>query len=258
MLIAIVIPVHNEATFLERTVAQIEAERPPLLGKGQQGAMRADRVLIIIDDGSTDGSTDIAKKLGERPGIKFVQHTSNRGKGASLRTGFAAAFREGADVVLLHDADPEFDPQDHDAVLRPILDGRADIVFGSRLLGMAHRVLPYWRTVAYRWITRLSNMLTDLNLSDIECCLKAFKREAIEKITIEEDRHGVDVELAAKSARLKLTIAPSAEPIPARLFEVPVTYNGRSGVKGKRISKRALLRSVRSIFKHNWGAGRSG
>ena len=254
MLIAVVIPVHNEAAFLERTIAQIEAERPPLLGKGQPGSMRADRVLVIVDDGSTDGSTDIAKRLGERPGIKFVQHTSNRGKGASLRTGFAAAFREGADIVLLHDADPEYDPLDHETVLRPIIDGRADIVFGSRVLGAAHRVLPYWRTAAYRLLTTLSNMLTDLHLSDIECCLKAFRREAIEKIVIEEDRHGTDPELVAKSARLTLTVAGNPQPIPARIFEVPVSYNGRSGVKGKRTSKRALLKNVRAIIRHNWNA----
>ncbi|MFZ4572915.1 MAG: glycosyltransferase family 2 protein [Phycisphaerales bacterium] len=253
MLIAIIIPVHNEAPFLERTVAQIEAERPPLLGKGLEGSMRADRILVIVDDGSTDGSAAIGKRLGAREGIKFVEHSSNRGKGASLRTGFAAAFREGADMVLLHDADPEYDPEDHETVLRPILDGRADIVFGSRLLGAAHRVLPFWRTVAYRFITMFSNMLTDLNLSDIECCLKAFRREAIEKIVIEEDRHGVDPELAAKSGRLKLKVAGNAEPIPARIFEVPVSYNGRSGVRGKRMSKRAILRNVRAVLKHNWG-----
>jgi len=262
MLIAVVIPVFNEARWIRAAVDRIEAVRPPFMGRGQQGAMRCERVLVLVDDGSTDGSAEIVKDLGQRPTVKSLSHSSNRGKGAALRTGIAGALREGADVVIIHDADLEYDPDDHEAMLRPILDGRADAVIGSRFLGQAHRVLYYWHAVANRFITTFSNMLTNLNLTDIECCLKAFRREVLEALTIEEDRFSVEPELIAKLAALKLrapanpngpatTASAPTAPVPARIYEVPVSYAGRTYADGKKITWPDGLRAVATITKYN-------
>jgi len=256
MLIAVVIPVFNEAKWITRAVDRIEAVRPPLMGRGQAGAMRCERVLVLVDDGSTDGSAEIVRELGNRASVKSLSHASNRGKGAALRTGIAGALREGADVVLIHDADLEYDPEDHEAMLRPILDGRADAVIGSRFLGQTHRVLYYWHSVANRIITTFSNMLTNLNLTDIECCLKAFRREVVETITIEEDRFGVEPELVAKLAGLHLL--PAGEggatpppPAPARIYEVPVSYAGRTYAEGKKIGWKDGVQALAAIVKYN-------
>ncbi|MDI1288528.1 MAG: glycosyltransferase family 2 protein, partial [bacterium] len=154
------------------------------------------------------------------------------------------------------DADLEYDPEDHEAMLRPILDGRADAVIGSRFLGQTHRVLYYWHAVANRLITTFSNMLTNLNLTDIECCLKAFRREVLEAVTIEEDRFGVEPELVAKLSGLHLrpTDSAAAQPsplVPARIYEVPVSYSGRTYADGKKIGWRDGVHALTAIVKYN-------
>ncbi len=259
MLIAVVIPVYNEARWIRAAVERIEAVRPPLMGRGQQGSMRCERVVVLVDDGSTDGSAAIVQELGRQPTVKSLSHSSNRGKGAALRTGIAGALREGADVVIVHDADLEYDPDDHEAMLRPILDGRADAVIGSRFLGQTHRVLYYWHAVANRLITTFSNMVTNLNLTDIECCLKAFRRGVLEAVTIEEDGFAVEPELIAKLAGLRLRPqagpgASGTEPlatVAARIYEVPVSYSGRTYADGKKIGWRDGLRALIAITRYN-------
>jgi len=219
-------------------VERVLAVPPPRLRAGDEA--RCTRRIVLVDDGSTDGSRNIVKELADLPGVAAVFHVSNRGKGAAIRSGFAAAQGMNADAVLIHDADLEYDPADHEAILRPILDGRADAVIGSRFIGGTHRVLYYWHSVANRIITTLCNMATNLNLTDIECCTKAFRREVAGAIQIEEDRFGVEVELVAKVARMRVptqaTESAAATTRPLRVYEVAVTYAGRTYAEGKKIT----------------------
>ncbi|GIK18722.1 MAG: hypothetical protein AMXMBFR77_02650 [Phycisphaerales bacterium] len=248
MRLAVVMPVFNEEATLAEAVARLDAVPAPATTGGSQPL---ERRLILVDDGSTDDTPRIVRLLGERPDVLTVIHKRNMGKGAALRSGFAAALADGADVVLVHDADLEYDPADHAALLRPILDGRADAVIGTRFQGQAHRVLYYWHSVANRVITTLSNMLTNLNLSDIECCFKAFRREALERIRIEENRFGVEPELVAKLARLRLQHEDrEGETRPARIYEVPVSYAGRTYAEGKKITWRDGVAAVWCILKY--------
>lgn len=248
MRLAVVMPVFNEEATLAEAVARLDATPPPA---APPGSPPLERRLILIDDGSTDDTPRIVRLLGERHDVLTVIHKRNMGKGAALRSGFAAALADGADVVLVHDADLEYDPADHAAVLRPILDGRADAVIGTRFQGQTHRVLYYWHSVANRAITTLSNMLTNLNLTDIECCLKAFRREALERIRVEEDRFGVEPELVAKLARLRLpNDEREGETRPARIYEVPVSYAGRTYAEGKKITWRDGLAAIWCILKY--------
>jgi len=177
VLLAIVIPIYNERTWVRAAVERVLAT-PPMSGS-------LERRILLIDDGSIDGTAPIVHELGRLPGVTAIKHDRNQGKGAALRTGFKAALDADADIILVHDADMEYDPADHADVLAPILDGRADMVVGSRFLGQTHRVLYYWHFVANRFITTLCNMATNLNLTDIECCSKAFTRDALSKVTIE-------------------------------------------------------------------------
>ncbi len=231
--LAVVVPVYNEARLLARSLERLLATPAPSL----DDARRVQRVIVLVDDGSTDGTREQVEQWGSRPGVIARLHERNQGKGAALRTGFAIALNEAsADLVIVHDADLEYDPRDHDAVLRPILDGRADAVIGSRFLGQTHRVLYYWHYLANRFITLCCNMATNLNLSDIECCFKAFSRRALEPIRIEEDRFGVEPELVAKLAKLRLADEENAgRQRRPRIYEVPVSYAGRTYDEGKKI-----------------------
>ncbi len=199
--IAVIVPVYNERRWVGPSVRRLLATRPPCAPGGDKPCPRT---VYLVDDGSTDGSQDELRELAKLPGVAALFHASNRGKGAAIATGLGAALRDGAGIVLIHDADMEYDPADHEALVKPILDGRADAVIGSRFIGGTHRVLYFWHSVANKGLTLLSNMLTNLNLTDIECCLKAFRREAIERITITEPRFGVEPELVAKLSRLRL------------------------------------------------------
>ena len=224
--VSIVIPCFNEAETLEAIVDKVLA------------APLDDMEVIVVDDGSTDGTAEVLRDAVAPRVAKVLRHERNRGKGAALRTGFAAA---GGEIVLVQDADLEYDPRDYPRLLQPILENRADVVFGSRFIGgESHRVLYFWHSVLNKALTLLSNMLTDLNLTDMEVCYKVFRRSVLEKIQIEEDRFGVEPELTAKVAKLG-----------CRIYEVGISYSGRTYDEGKKIGWRDGMRAVWCILKYN-------
>lgn len=200
-----------------------------------------EKEIIIVDDGSTDGTRELLQKLVcEHPGCKLILHEKNVGKGGAVRSGFAV---DTGDIVLIQDADLEYDPREYPALLKPILDGHADVVFGSRFLGGGpHRVVFFWHYIGNRFLTTLSNMMTDLNLTDVEVCLKVFKREVLKEITLKENRFGIEIELVAKVARKKKW----------RIYEVPVSYYGRTYTEGKKITWRDGLRALWCILKYRF------
>ncbi|MCD9624559.1 glycosyltransferase family 2 protein [Rhabdothermincola sp. EGI L10124] len=198
--------------------------------------------VVIVDDGSTDGTRDVLEELaGADDRIRVLLQPVNQGKGAALRRGFAEARSE---LVIVQDADLEYDPADYGAVLGPLLDGRADVVFGSRFSGgEAHRVLYFWHTVGNRFLTLLSNAFTDLNLTDMETCYKAFRREVLDDLVLEEDRFGIEPELTAKVAAGGW-----------RIYEVGISYSGRTYDEGKKIGWRDGVRAVVCIVRYSsWG-----
>jgi glycosyltransferase involved in cell wall biosynthesis len=225
--LSVVIPVYNEARTIEGIVDAVRAVRFP-------GPLE----VIVVDDASTDGTRDILREKVEPLVSRVLYHESNRGKGAALRTGFAAAT---SDMVIVQDADLEYDPRDYARLVAPILEGKADVVYGSRFAGgESHRVLYFWHSVGNRLLTLLSNILTNLNLTDMEVCYKVFKREVLEKITLEEDRFGFEPEITAKVARLG-----------CRVYEVGVSYSGRTYGEGKKIGVKDGIRAVWCILKYN-------
>lgn len=193
--------------------------------------------VVIIDDGSSDGTRDLLATI-SNPMIRVVIHEQNQGKGAALRTGFHLAT---SDFVIVQDADLEYDPSEYGLLLEPLLAGKADVVFGSRFLtGRPHRVLYFWHSVVNRALTLLSNVFTDLNLTDMETCYKAFRREVIQSIAIEEDRFGFEPEITAKVARGGW-----------RVYEVGISYSGRTYAEGKKIGARDGLRAVYCILRYS-------
>jgi len=224
---SVVMPVFNEAATVADVIKTVLAQRPV-----QQ--------LIIVDDCSRDGTWAKLQSIAQGESrIKLVQHEINQGKGAALRTGFTHATSQ---VVIIQDADLEYDPAEYFRLLTPILSGKADVVFGSRFIGSdAHRVLYYWHSVGNKLLTTLSNMGTGLNLTDMEVCYKTFRREIIQKISIEENRFGFEPEITAKVARLKV-----------RIYEVAISYNGRTYAEGKKIGWRDGFRALWCIFKYNF------
>ena len=245
--IGVVIPVYNEAGVLRASFERLMATPAPRMPSGEA----CERVVYLVDDGSTDGSDAvIASLVGE--GVRALGERVNRGKGHALSVGFAAAIAEGCDAVIVQDADLEYDPADQAAVLGPILSGRADAVIGTRFLGQSHRVLYYWHAVANRGITTLSNMLSNLNLTDIECGYKAMSREVASRITITEARFGVEPELVAKLAKMRLPLEGGGTRA-LRIYEVPVSYAGRTYAEGKKIGWRDGFAAVWCIAKHNLG-----
>ncbi len=204
MKLSIVMPAFNEAETIEEMIRKVMAVDVGI-----------DKELIVVDDCSSDGTRDILEKLkDEKSGLKVVLRNKNLGKGAALRDGFAEA--EG-DIVVIQDADLEYDPNDYLALLAPILDGHADVVYGSRFLGGGpHRVVFYWHYLGNRFLTTLSNMLTDLNLTDMEVCYKMFRKEVLDSINLKENRFGFEVEVTAKVARGKRW----------RIYEMPISYYG--------------------------------
>jgi glycosyltransferase involved in cell wall biosynthesis len=229
MKLSIVIPVYNEAATIRQIVDQVAAVDVGM-----------DKEIVLVDDGSTDGTRDVLKDLaGRRPAWQVLFHERNRGKGAALRTGFAAVT---GDIVLVQDADLEYDPKEYPLLLKPILEGRADVVFGSRFLGGgSHRVLFYWHSVGNKLLTMFSNIMTNLNLTDMEVCYKVFRREVLHAIQLKEDRFGFEAEITAKVARGHW-----------RLYEVPVSYYGRSYTEGKKITWRDGVRALWCILKYRF------
>jgi glycosyltransferase involved in cell wall biosynthesis len=223
--LSVVIPVYNEkSTIRELCECVMRVE--------------IDKEIILVDDGSTDGTREMLQGMADGGAVRLVTHERNRGKGAALRTGFRHAT---GDIVLIQDADLEYDPAQYPKLIQPILDGRADVVYGSRFVtGEYRRVFFFWHMVGNRFLTFLSNMLTNLNLTDMETCYKVFRREVLEKITIEEDRFGFEPEITAKIARQKV-----------RIFEIGISYAGRTYAEGKKIGWKDGISALRCILKYN-------
>ena len=226
MRVSIVIPCYNESKTIRTIVERVRASGLP------------DQEIIVVDDGSRDGSRDILRTQLTGLVDKIIYHDVNRGKGAALRTGFAAAT---GDVVIVQDADLEYDPRDFPHLIQPILDGKADVVYGSRFMGgQAHRVVYFWHMVGNSLLTLLSNMLTNINLTDMETCYKAFRREVIQSISIRENRFGFEPEITAKIAHMG-----------CRIYEVGISYSGRTYAEGKKIGWKDGLSALRCILKYN-------
>ncbi|HID75747.1 MAG TPA: glycosyltransferase family 2 protein [Planctomycetaceae bacterium] len=224
--ISVVVPVYNEARTLREIVRRIRAVELP-------------KQIILVDDGSTDGSREVLAEMEADADLLILYHDRNRGKGAALRTGFAHAT---GDVVIVQDADLEYDPAQYPLLIQPIVEGVADVVYGSRFVSEGpHRVLYFWHAVANRLLTTVSNMFTDLNLTDVETCYKVFRREVIQAIapTLRENRFGVEIEITAKVARRKY-----------RVYELGITYFGRTYNEGKKIGFRDAVRALWSIFRY--------
>lgn len=226
MKLSIIIPCYNERTTIQDLLFAVR--QSPVMEKE----------IILVDDGSTDGTKELLKNL-KKDDMRIIFHPYNMGKGAALRTGFASAT---GDICIVQDADLEYDPQDYPIVIGPILDGKADVVFGSRFQGgRPHRVVYFWHRMGNAFLTTLSNMLTDLNLSDMETCYKAFRREVIQSIQIKENRFGFEPEITAKVARSKKW----------RIYEVGISYYGRTYDQGKKIGWKDGVQAIYCIFKYN-------
>jgi glycosyltransferase involved in cell wall biosynthesis len=225
-LLSVVMPVYNESGTIDEIIRRVRACGIPC-------------ELVIVDDGSTDGTRELLEKYRSQRDVVLLFHPENRGKGAALATGMAHAK---GDVLVVQDADLEYDPADYRKLLQPIVEGQADVVFGSRFGGGSHRVLYFWHSAGNRLITLLSNLFTNLNLTDIETCYKMFRREIIQKIapTLREQRFGIEPELTAKIAKI-----PGV-----RIYERPISYSGRTYAQGKKIGARDALRALWCILRY--------
>jgi glycosyltransferase involved in cell wall biosynthesis len=222
-LLSVVIPVYNERDTVLRLIERVRAVDIP-------------KEIVVVDDSSTDGTGEILRTL-DPAKVRVIRHERNRGKGAALRTGFAHA---GGTIVVVQDADLEYDPEEYHGLIAPILAGKADVVYGSRFLGgRPHRVLFFWHSIANAILTLLSNAITNLNLTDMETCYKVFRADVLRRLEVEEDRFGFEPEITAKVARLGV-----------RIYEVGISYDGRSYEEGKKIGLKDALRALWCIVKY--------
>lgn len=223
---SIVIPVYNEKATIDEIIDRVRD-------------VDLEKEIIIVDDASNDGTRDVLKMIDEKypdTEVRVYYHEKNQGKGAALRTGIEHIK---GDIVLVQDADLEYDPRDYHKLLQPILENRADVVYGSRFLGGPHRVLFFWHYVANRFLTLLSNALNNINLTDMETCYKVFRAEVFQGMTLRENRFGFEPEITAKVARRKY-----------RIYEVPISYYGRDYSEGKKIGWRDGLAALYFIFRY--------
>ncbi|MDZ7360173.1 MAG: glycosyltransferase family 2 protein [candidate division KSB1 bacterium] len=222
-LLSVVVPVYNEIRTIPEILRRIKR-------------VEIDKEIIVVDDGSTDGTREILKAMND-PALRIIFHERNRGKGAALRTGIQVAR---GDIVIIQDADLEYNPAEYPRLIKPILEGNADVVYGSRFMGASeHRVLFFWHYVGNKLLTLLSNMFTDLNLSDIETGYKVFRRELIQSLRLEEQRFGFEPEVTAKIAKKR-----------CRIYEVGISYYGRTYEEGKKIKLKDGLRALWCIIKY--------
>jgi len=225
MKLSVVIPVYNEKTTIMEVLERVRRADLP-------------KEIIVVDDCSTDGTREILQALPTSPDLKIILLTRNSGKGAALRSGFSAV---SGDIVVIQDADLEYDPAEYGNLIQPILANKADVVFGSRFLGGPHRVLLFWHSVGNWILTTLSNMLTDLNLTDMETCYKVFRAEVLRKITLRENRFGFEPEFTAKVSKARY-----------RIYEVPISYSGRDYSEGKKIGWKDGVAAIYFIFKYRF------
>ena len=222
MKISVVIPVYNEVETIKEIVSRVQA-------------VESEKEIIIVDDYSTDGTREHLREINQGDeNVAVLYHDHNQGKGAALRTGFQAVT---GDVVIIQDADLEYDPREYPLLLAPIVDGRAEVVYGSRFLGGPHRVLFFWHYVGNKFVTLLSNMFTNLNLTDMETCYKVFKREVLDEITVKSNRFGFEPEFTAKIAKRGY-----------RIYETPISYSGRTYEEGKKIGWKDGVKAVFAIL----------
>ena len=226
MKLSVIIPVFNEKDTIEAVIHRVRE-----IDVGMK------KEIVIVDDGSQDGTQDVLKNL-DFPEIKVFFHSQNQGKGAAIHTGFSNAR---GDIILIQDADLEYDPSEYPTLLKPILDGRADVVYGSRFLGGPHRVLFFWHYVGNKLLTTLSNMLSNLNLSDMETCYKVIKKDLLDRITLKSKRFGFEPEITIKLAKLK-----------AKIYEVPISYSGRDYSEGKKIGWKDGIAAIYHLIRYKF------
>ena len=235
LVVTVVIPVYNERDTIREILRQVRAT--PLK-----------KQIILVDDCSKDGTTDLLRAMqAEGPDLTVVFHEKNQGKGAALRTGFRHATGR---IVIVQDADLEYDPSEYLKLIQPIVEGKADVVYGSRFIGESHRVLYFWHSMANRFLTLLSNMFTNLNLTDMEVCYKVFRREVIQGITLKSDRFGFEPEVTAKVARFKVPPLEGRPGRKCRIYELPVSYNGRDYSEGKKIGWKDGVQALYCILRY--------
>lgn len=223
MKLSIIIPVFNE----KKTIVEI-------IDRVQNVDVGLEKEILIVDDGSEDGTREVLKERNLQ-NVKTYFHDQNQGKGAALQTGFAEAT---GDIVLIQDADLEYDPREYPKLLEPILDGRADVVYGSRFLGGPHRVLFFWHYIGNRFLTTFCNMVSNLNLTDMETCYKVFRKSVIDRITLKSNRFGIEPEITIKISKLK-----------CRIYEVPISYSGRDYSEGKKIGWKDGIAAIFHILR---------
>ena len=222
MKVSVVIPVYNEIDTIEEILARVDK-------------VAIKKEIIVIDDLSIDGTRERLKKIAaDKENVKVIYHNRNKGKGAALRTGFESVT---GDIVIIQDADLEYDPNEYPKLLEPISDGRADVVYGSRFIGGPHRVLFFWHYVGNKLLTLISNALTNLNLTDMETCYKVFKSQILKDINLKSNRFGFEPEFTAKVSKMRL-----------RIYEVPISYSGRTYSEGKKITWKDGIVALGLIF----------